>query len=222
MGSLLAMLVAWAAELMAAQPSSTGSGSSSRSSSTVGTREPAVPMSGLILGSAMLQLLAAQLVCRVRPLHGSTVSTGSTVGPGSPVKCSVQHQTQQSPVCKRDGLQLKQRASDAEKGAGKAVEAAVKTLTGAHNSSSSSSQPSSASGGTCSSTQHRGALQLRSMLAGFQLIWRSSYLLMLCGNLLLTYVSEAWRGCLGGSSAKRHMCCNMTTCKLSCRPAWIQ
>jgi hypothetical protein len=32
-------------------------------------------------------------------------------------------------------------------------------------------------------------LRLRNVLLGFQMILRSRYLLMLCGNLLLTYVS---------------------------------
>jgi hypothetical protein len=44
-------------------------------------------------------------------------------------------------------------------------------------------------GSSSRSVPEQLGLRLRNVLLGFQMILRSRYLLMLCGNLLLTYVS---------------------------------
>eukprot|EP00775_Hariotina_reticulata_P011490 gene11490-11633_t len=69
-GSVVAMAVAEAAGLVAASQPVERSGSSG-GGDVLGTQKPAA---GLILISAVLQLLAAQLVCRVRPMQGALLS----------------------------------------------------------------------------------------------------------------------------------------------------
>jgi hypothetical protein len=49
---------------------------------------------------------------------------------------------------------------------------------------------SSSSGNSSSEKVAKGtSFQLHKVLTGFQLIWQSDYLLLVCSNLLLTYVS---------------------------------
>jgi hypothetical protein len=191
----MAMMVAWAAELVAERASS-----SSSSGETAGHGDPAAPASGLILGSALLQLLAAQLVCRVRPLagnaHGVHSITAAAGGPATAVhglipsaagSTGVAHDCCVTTASSREGSQLKRRASDAEKGATFKLAAAAATATAA-----AEPAPGKQAATLCSSSRNlpeQLGLRLRNVLLGFHMILRSRYLLMLCGNLLLTYVS---------------------------------
>jgi hypothetical protein len=85
--------------------------------------------------------------------------------------------------------------SDAEKGttfklsatAAVAALAAEPAATATHAAAKHNAAPSSSS--SSRSLPEQLGLRLRNVLLGFQMILRSKYLLMLCGNLLLTYVS---------------------------------
>lgn len=221
-GSLLALMVTWAAEAVAAQQllgrqagagavgSSSGPDSSNTGSTKGGAVTDSAPAAGLILVAALLQLVAAQLVCRVRPLSSSSNTAGAAVEAigMNGVKAGAAHPeagTQIPASCDREDHHQQQHADFAAYSSSSIT--AVRRPSGVGRSSlpggltsttvnSVSAQGSINNGDSAGSLRRRAGVKLHSMLSGFRLVLSSRYLLMLCGNLLLTYVStlseSAW------------------------------
>jgi hypothetical protein len=89
--------------------------------------------------------------------------------------------------------------SDAEKGttfklsaaAAVAAVAAAEPAATAHHTAAKLAAATPCGSSSSRSLPEQLGLRLRNVLLGFQMILRSRYLLMLCGNLLLTYVSDS-------------------------------
>lgn len=274
-GSLTAMAASWMAGAMLSKVqqaggsvgSSSGSGDGgSIAAAAGGNGKAAPPASSLLLVAAVLQLIAAQLVTRIRPVAPSAAA-GSAAAPSVVVAKVVTSDGVGAAVAEQDSgfnssrpmsPQLTRRSST---GASRAHFAAVVASSSIHSSSSNAangngnsssshqqrravlstivqSQPSggvqpgaAAAAASLVSTsqkhsvdgsparQHNGApgvavacgdiaarvqeqpgggggsskgaadsFQAQKVLTGFALIWRSRYLLLVCSNLLLTYV----------------------------------
>lgn len=212
-GSLLALAVTWAADALAAQQllgeqqhaaqaAEAGSGAMGPDSSSQGgiqmEVDASVPASGLILVAALLQLVAAQLVCGVRPSCSSTVTAGTIAQTG--VKTGANWAGKDQPA---DPDQDQQQADCAfhssisitpvrrPSGAGRCSTGGVQEVLVSSTSSPvrGSSKRSSRSVGNAGGLRRSAGIKFHSMLSGFRLVVSSRYLLMLCGNLLMTYVS---------------------------------
>jgi len=237
-GSLTAMLFSWAAGIMfdrmsagvdGHSTSSSGGGGSGSGSRGHGSIRGTAPASGLLLFAAVLQLVAAQLVTRIRPVAGPSATAA-----GAPTAASLAHKldvggggsSSNSPGMDRSPLTVLVRRSGSFSGgsrgpAGRSgaakpsgpLAAAVLEPQGTHTASvsaatngmqgtsvasqapvstnGSSNRYVAANGGSSGRRDDRpaAAFQLQKVLTGFQMIWHSPYLLLVCSNLLLTYVS---------------------------------